>query len=103
MLTGEKREVYESQLLPHPADVEVDYEKRTVRFLGPATTFQRRYWNMAMGYLDDMRNMVLEHRTEEEEAPHDVDGQLACDLIYNMYMANCEKLPKRQRPEPLPE
>lgn len=100
--TPERRSKLESFLLPHPHDVEVDYDKGVVRVRGPATTLERREWNRHKEDLAWVRQTVLDLRIEVELDPANEAKQVDMMWFFHMYLNCIELLPERHRPEPLP-
>lgn len=97
----DEREELERHMLPHPADIEVDFAKREVRVLGPATTMERRQWNRMLDLLAKYRSAIVGLRRQVEQSPEDIKKQLAFDIYNHRYLGYCEKLPERYRPKPL--
>lgn len=93
---------FERHLLPHPADMEVDFEKREVRFRGPATTLERRIFNEAKAAAAEERQWLLETRTQLENTPCDWRLQFLYLWRNDRYLTYFEKMPERHRPESLP-
>jgi len=96
------RERFESKLLPHPSDVEVDFEKRTVRILGPATTLERRRWDALKLEVLEERDLVLDLRKQVEQDPGSASRQLTYTAVICRYLDIIECFPERHRPAPLP-
>lgn len=92
----------EATRMPHPDDIEVDFESGTFSIKGPVSTRERKIWNEGLAAHARMRSMVLGFRREVLADPSNPDAHF--NLLYwtDRFMRNNDKLPKRYRLKRLP-
>lgn len=93
--------VYDAAV-PHPDDVEVDFDRDTVAVHGPANTRERKLWGQALAAHAKMREMVFKIRREVARDP--LNPQLNLELLdwTDRFMRHNDKLPERYRLKRLP-
>lgn len=101
-IAPENREKFERALLPHPADVDVDFVKRVVNINGPATTSERRQWAASLAALARIRRNLLEMRIQIEADPTDRGLVYVYTKVIDKYLTAVEAYPERYQPERLP-
>jgi hypothetical protein len=101
--TPEQRLALEKALLPHPADVEVDFSKGEVRFSGPVTSLDRRHWKDSMAAYGELRTLALRYRKMVEKSPRDVGLQTLYFRAVDCFLSASEDLSPRYRLAPLPK
>lgn|GEM_PF-5935782 len=89
-------------LLPHPEDVEVDFDKGTIAVRGPSTTLERKVWNEGLAAHTKMRDVVLEIRREVAASPTDRRLNRALLVWTDRFMRRNDQLPERYRLKWLP-
>ena len=89
-------------LLPHPEDVEVDFEKGTVVIHGPSSTRQRKYMSQALAALAQIRALVFELRRDVAAHPSDRGLHYLLADCTDRFMRKNDRLPERYRLKRLP-
>lgn len=92
----------ERVMLPHPEDVEVDFRKREIRVRGPVNSFERREWRALKADLEQLREDVIDLRSELEREPNDRILQWQYTKMLFGFLDVRDVLPPRHQPEPLP-
>ena len=89
-------------IVPHPDDVEVNFDTGIVNIHGPANARERKLWGQSLGALAKMREMVFQIRREVARDPK--NPALTLELLHwtNRFMRHNEALPERHRLNRLP-
>ena len=102
VLTKRKLAFIYDNSLPHPEDVEVDFEKGTVVIHGPSSTRQRKYMNEALATLAKIRALVFELRRDVAARPSDRGLHYLLADCTDRFMRKNDRLPERNRLKRLP-
>lgn len=97
----EQRAELDRNLLPHPCDIDVDWQKRTVRISGPANIRERRICRQCVEHLETLRTSLMKMRLEIEAAPTDWNKQFLYYHMNEKFLNLWDLLPERMRPAPL--
>lgn len=89
-------------LLPHPEDVEVDFDTGTIAVFGPANTKERKLWNEGLAAHAKMRALVFQFRREVAARPNDRGLHLLLADCTDRFMRNNDRWPQRYRLKRLP-
>lgn len=92
----------EPLLIPHPDDVDVDWDKRKVRIHGPATAKEAEVWNEGLEALAKMRSMIFDYRRKVAADPMNVDLNLALLRCTHRFMCKNDQLSERYRLKRVP-
>lgn len=90
------------ELLPHPEDVEVDWETSTIAIHGPASAKERKIWDQGLHAHARMRSLVFRYRREVEAYPLDRTLHMTLADCTDRFMRNNDRLPERYRLRRLP-
>lgn len=89
-------------LLPHPEDVEVDWDTGMVAVRGPSNAKERKIWNEGLQAHAQMRSLVFQYRREVEKRPDDRSLHFLLADCTDRFMRNNERCPERYRMKRLP-
>lgn len=92
----------EPLLIPHPDDVDVDWDGRKVRILGPASAKEAKIWREGLNALAEMRSLVLKYRRKVAADPMNVDLNLALLRCTHRFMRGNDQMPERYRIKQVP-
>lgn len=92
----------EPLLIPHPDDIDVDWDARKVRIEGPATAREAKIWKEGLDALAKMRSLVFEYRRKVAADPMNVDLNLALLHCTHRFMRGNDQMPERYRMKRVP-